>query len=85
MEGKYYPQVTLVVERPGKDIYIVMAEMKLKIYRILPRQNTTEIKILFKNKENKEKCLQNRNKLEEEGYAIQTLEEKTKEIFLKGS
>ena len=62
MEGKFYPQVTLVVERPGKDIYVVMAEIKLKIYRILPKQNTTEIKILFKNMENKEKCLQNRKK-----------------------
>ena len=61
-----------------------MAEMKLKIYRILPKQNTPEVKILFKNVENKEKCLQNRNKLEEEGYLIQTTEERTKEIFLKG-
>ena len=61
-----------------------MAEMKLKIYRILPKQNSSEVKILFKNIENKEKCLQNRNKLKEEGYAIQTTEERTKEIFLKG-
>ena len=65
MEGKFYPQVILVIERPGKGIYVIIAEMKLKIYRILPKQNTTEIKILFKNMENKEKCLQNRNKLEE--------------------
>ena len=43
-----------------------------------------EIKILFKNVENKEKCLQNRNKLEEEGYTIRITEERTKEIFLKG-
>ena len=84
MEGKFYPEVTLVVERPGKDIYIVMAEMRLKIFRILPKQNSAEIKILFKNIENKEKCLQNRNKLEEEGYKIKTTEERTKEIFLKG-
>ena len=34
--------------------------------------------------ENKKKCLQNRNKLEEEGYLIQTTEERTREIFLKG-
>ena len=33
---------------------------------------------------NKEKCLKNRKKLEEEGYLIQTTEERTKEIFLKG-
>ena len=84
MEGKFYPEVTLVVERPGKDIYIVMAEMRLRIFRILPKQNSEEIKILFKNIENKEKCLQNRNKLEEEGYKIKTTEERTKEIFLKG-
>ena len=32
----------------------------------------------------KEKCLQNRNKLEEESNLIQTTEERTKEIFLKG-
>ena len=42
------------------------------------------MKILLKNVENKEKCLQNRNKLEEEGYLIQTTKERTKEIFLKG-
>ena len=60
-----------------------MAEMKLKIYRILPKQNTPEVKILFKNIENKEKCLQNRNKLEEERYLVQSKEERTKKIFLK--
>ena len=84
MEGKFYPEVTLVVDRPGKDIYVIMAEIKLKIYIILPKQNTSEVKILFKNMENKEKCLQNRHKLEEEGYLIQTTEERTKKIFLKG-
>ena len=61
-----------------------MTELKLKIYRILLKQNSPEVKILFKNVENKEKCLQNRNKLEEGGYLIQTSEERTKEIFLKG-
>ena len=52
MEGKFYPEVTLVVDdRPGKDIYVIMPEIKLKIYRILPKQNTPKIKILFKNME----------------------------------
>ena len=72
-----------MVDRPGKDIYIRMTELKLKIYRILPKQNSPEVKILFKNVENKEKCLQNRNKLEEESYLIQRTEERTKEIFFK--
>ena len=83
MEGKFYPEVTLVVDRPEKYIYIIMAESKLKIYRILPKHNWPEIKILFKNVENKRKCLQNRNKLEEEGFLIQTKEERTNEIFLR--
>ena len=72
-----------MVDRPGKDIYIRMTELKLKIYRILLKQNSPEVKILFKNVENKEKCLQNRNKLEEESYLIQRTEERTKEIFFK--
>ena len=55
MEGKLYSEVTLVVDRPGKDIYIIMAELKLKIYKILPKHNCPEIKILFKNIENKKK------------------------------
>ena len=83
MEGKFYPEVTLVVDRPGKDIYIIILELKLEIYRILPKQNSPKVKILFKNLENKEKCLQNRNRLEEDGYLIKTTEERTKEIFLK--
>ena len=78
MEGKFYPEVTLVVDRPGKDIYIIILELKLEIYRILPKQNSPKVKILFKNLENKEKCLQNRNKLDKEGYLIQTTEESTK-------
>ena len=61
-----------------------MAELKLKSYRILPKINCTEIKILFKNVENKEKCLQNRKKLEEEGFLISTTEEIIQYIFLKG-
>ena len=80
MQGKFYPEVTLVVDLPGKDIYIIMVELKLKIYRILPKQNSSEVKILFKNVENKGKCLQNSNKLEEEGYLTQTTEKRTKEI-----
>ena len=83
MEAKFYPKITLVVDKPGKDIYTRIAELKLKIYRILPKQNTSEIKRLFKNIENKEKCLQNRNKLEKEGNLIQTHKKRTKEI-LKG-
>ena len=70
-----------MVDRPGKDIYIRMTELKLKIYRILLKQISPEVKILFKNVENKEKCLQNRNKLKEKGYLLQTTEEGTKEVF----
>ena len=60
-----------------------MAKLKLKIYRILSRQNSTDIKILFKNVENREKFIPNRTKIEETGYSMQTTEEKTKAIFLK--
>ena len=67
MEEKFYLEVTLLVDRVRKAINTIMVELKLKIYRVLPKQNTPEVKILFKNVENKEKCLQNRNKLEEEG------------------
>ena len=48
------------------------------------KHNCSEIKILFKSVENKEKFLQNRNKLEEDGFLLQITEERTKEIFLKG-
>ena len=51
-----------------------MAELKLKKYRILPKYNCTEIKILFMIVENNEKCLQSKKKLEEEGFLIQTTE-----------
>ena len=55
-----YPEVTLVIERPGKNVYILMVELKIKIYTIISKQDTNEIKILFKN--NKNKFLTNREK-----------------------
>ena len=49
------PEVIIVIERPGKDVYILMAELKIKIYKIISKQDTTKIKILFKNSDNKDK------------------------------
>ena len=72
MQFKMYPEVTLVIERPGKDVYIFMAELKIKIKRIISKQDTNEIKILFKDSGNKEKFLTNSGKKEEEGYEIRT-------------
>ena len=79
-----YPEVTLVIERPGKDVYILMAELKIKIYRIISKQDTNEIKILFKDSDNKDKFLTNIGNIEEEGYEIRTTTPRTTNIFLKG-
>ena len=62
MQFKMYPEVTLVKERPGIYVYILMAELKIKIYRIIFKQDTKEIKILFKDSDNKDKFLANREK-----------------------
>ena len=72
MQFKMYPEVILVIERPGKDVYILMVELKIKIYRIISKQDTNKIKILSKDSDNKEKFLKNRRKIEEEGYEIKT-------------
>ena len=31
------PEVIIVIERPGKDVYILMIELKIKIYRIISK------------------------------------------------
>ena len=84
MHFKMYPEVTLVIEKPEKDAYILMAELKIKIYRIISKQDTNEIKILFKDSDYKDKFLTNRGKIEEEGYEIRTATPRTANIFLKG-
>ena len=56
-----YPEVTLVIEKPEKDAYILMAELKIKIYRIISKQVTNEIKIILKDLDNKEKFLTEEN------------------------
>ena len=70
MQFKMFSEVTLVVKRPWKDAYILMAELKIKIYRIIWRQKNNEIKIIFKDSDHKDKFLNNRRKIEEDGYEI---------------
>ena len=84
MQFKMYPEVTIVIERPGKYVYILMADLKIKIYRIIFKQDINEIKILFKNADNEEKILTNREKIEEKGYEIRKAAPRTTNIFLKG-
>ena len=62
MQFKMYPEVILVIENPGKDVYILTAELKSKIYGIISKQDTNEIKILFKGSDNKEKILNKQEK-----------------------
>ena len=83
MQFKMYPEVTLVIKWPGKDAYILMAKLKIKIYIINTKQDTNKIKILFKDLEIKEKFLTKRGKIEEEGYEIRTAAPETTNIFLK--
>ena len=55
-----YPEITLAVGGPEQDIFVIIAELKLKIYRILPTQDANKIKIILKDIQNTEKCLNNR-------------------------